>query len=309
MPKLVVSLATRGRPQQVIETINRHMLCMSRPDTRMIVQCDADDFATVVILGNSKFDPRVSLNVKPREDTVAGKWNRALAEPADVYLCAADDDPYVTPQLDEKILQAASLFPDGIGMVYGRMANASFPGVIAYTAKWAECFGWLQPELFPYWFADHWTDDLGRLIGRIAFADVTTDQSKAGKTMELREPAWWATWFDAAYLMRREQAQKVIRSGSFHTPEWMKQILLTHHPLIEYRSKWINDTVRQQAKQLTAWSGLDDNEPRYMRIKQSAIAMLDHLLGDYGMAPAEAAMFREALAPPNTIAALPRAYG
>jgi hypothetical protein len=305
--KLVASLATRGRPAQLLETLKRHMACMSRPDTLMIVQADSDDLATLAALSDAQLDPRVRVNVAKRPDSVAAKWNRALSEPADVYLKSADDDPYVTPDLDEKILQAASIFPDGIGMVYGRMANASFPGVISHTAKWCEKFGWMEPEYFPYWFSDHWTDDIGRIINRIAFADVTTDQSKVGRTQELREPGWWATWFDAAYLMRRAQALKVVNDPEFRTPDWQKKILLTHAPLIEFRSRWINDTVRAQARQLEAWAGPPDE--RYKRIKQQAVDMVPHLLGEYGMDSAEAARYREALTPSPTIVALPKAYG
>lgn len=309
--KLVASLATRGRPQQMIETLKRHMACLSRPDTKMIVQADADDLATVTALSAAELDPRVSVNVKPREDTIAAKWNRGLSEPADIYLCAADDDPYVTMDLDGKIIKAAEtqLPEDRIGMIYGRMANASFPGVIAYTAQWAQAFGYLQPEHFPYWFADHWTDDLGRIIGRIAFADVTTDQSKAGKTQELREPWWWATWFDAGYLHRRSVAHKVINSVAFEAAPWHKTMLLAHHPLIEFRSRWVNETVRGQSKQLEGMSGLTLKDARYQRSKQAAIAMLPHLLDDYGMDKREADAFREALTPPDKIVSLPRAYG
>jgi hypothetical protein len=307
---LIVSIATRNRPQQLVATLARDMKCFSRSDTLVVIQADADDWATIGILSSLPPDPRVKINIQPREDTVAGKWNRGLKEDGDVFLNASDDDVYVTPDTDEKILQAAALFPDGIGMIYGRNANASFPGVIAYTRQWANHFnGVLQPEYFPYWFADHWTDDIGRIIQRISFADVTTDQSGAGKTQELREPGWWATWFDAAYLMRRAQAQKIINNPAFDVPQWQKDIMLRHHPRVEYYSKWVNETVRQQSRQLEGMMGNQLNDPRYQRVKQAAIAMLPHLLDDYGMEKAEANHYRELLAPPNVIAALPRAFG
>lgn len=311
--RLVASLATRGRPAQLLETLARHMACMSRADTKMIVQCDNDDWATLAALQSAQLDPRVVVNYQAREDTVAAKWNRVLSEPADVYLVSADDDPYMTPELDEKILQAAEhqLPEDRIGLIYGHNANASFPSVIAYTAQWVEVFdGKLQPDYFPYWFADHWTDDVGRIIDRIAFADVRTDQSKVGKTMEMREPGWWATWFDAAYLFRRHQAHHIINSPKFHAPHWLKRKCLAHHPMVEFRSRWINDTVRQQSPQLNAMFGTinDVYSERYIRIKNRAIAMLPKLLEGYGMDIAEAMRFREMLDPPNVVPSLPKAY-
>jgi hypothetical protein len=309
MGKLVISLATRGRPQQVVETIKRSTANLVLPNTVMMVQVDEDDAATVTALSMAQLDSRVKVNVKPREDTIAAKWNRALNERADLYLVAADDDPYITRGYDAELLRVAQLFPDGIGMVYGRMANASFSGVVAPTAKLCDKLGHIFPELFPYWFVDHWTDDLARLIGRLAFADVRTDQSRAGKTQEMREPGWWATFFDAAYLMRRKIARDIIDSPDFDEPEWRKDILRGHSPLIEFRSKWINDNVRAQSKQLEGWSGLKLADPRYQRIKQAAIDMIPQLLDDYGMDAGEAQMYQRALCPPTTVPNLQRAFG
>ncbi len=292
-------MPSRGRPQQLIETINRNLACLSRPDTLLMVQLDEDDAETVKAVTPMQ---RVVWDVRPREDTIAAKWNRALKEEADVYTCLGDDDPLSTPDTDEKILQAASLFPDSIGMVYGHMANASFSGVISFTKRMTDLLGYIQPEHFPYWFCDHWTDDVGRLTGRIAFADVRTDQSRVGKTQEMREPAWWATWFDACYMVRREQAQRII--DHLDEPLWRIRMQREIAPLIEFRSKWINDNVRANARGLEAWSGLSKPDDRYLRVKQKAIDALPKILE--GLPEAEAAAYRRILTPPTTIMNLPR---
>lgn len=305
---LVISLATRGRPPQLMETIHRSVSNWVVPSTRMVVQVDADDEPTLALLAMNSLPKGVSVNALPREDTIADKWNRALSVPADLYLVAADDDPYVTPGYDAKLLEAAARFPDGIGMVYGHPANASFSCLVAPTAKLAEKMGYLQPPYFPYWFVDHWTDDVARMIGRISFADVRTDQSRAGKTQELREPAWWSTFFDAAYLMRRQQAHAIIDAKDFKSPRWQKALLRAHHPMIEYRSRWINENVRREARQLEGWSGLTVADARYQRVKARAIAMIPHLLDDFGMSAREAVTFRSALLPPTQVVNLKRAF-
>ena len=110
--RLVISLATRNRPQQLLNTINRSMALWTDPNTILIIQADADDYATLGFLTDAKLDPRIKVNIKSREDTIAAKWNRAMAEPADVYLIAADDEPIVTHGYDTAILNAAKLFPD-----------------------------------------------------------------------------------------------------------------------------------------------------------------------------------------------------
>lgn len=308
MNRLVISMASRGRPDQMVDTIRKSVANWTHPDTIMQVQLDHDDPASIEALTKAKIHERVVANVQQREDTIADKWNRALSEPADVYLVVGDDDPYVTPGYDTAIIEASKRFPDGIGMVYGAMANLSFSGSVAPTAGLCRKMGYIQPPYFPYWFCDHWTDDIARMIGRISVADIRTDQSRAGKTQELREPGWWATFFDACYLMRRRQARAIIDGEDFAGEPWHKELLRTHHPLIEQRSRGVNEGVRQQARQLEGWSGLTLKDERYQRVRRKALDMIPHLLGDPEMPSHEAASFSNILMPPTVIAGMKRAY-
>lgn len=299
--KLVISLATRGRPDRLVDTISKSVENWTDFNTRMYVQLDQDDPTIEDTLIKLKdipafLDNLVIPEIRPREDTIGAKWNRALDVPGDIYLVAADDDAYVTPGYDTKIIEAAKRFPDGCGMIYGHLANLSFSGAVAPTRKLCEMMeGKIFPEYFPYWFVDHWTDDVARIIGRLSFAAIKTDQSRPGVTQEMREPGWWATWFDAAYLMRRKQAHDIINHPDFAGEPWQKQLLLTHHPLIEVRSRMINQNVRNQNAQLSQWAGNLKPDERYNRIKQRAIDMVPSLLNDYGMPEQEAQMFSRAL--------------
>ena len=303
MTKLAISLATRARPDRLLEQIKRSVPNWGHPDTYMQIQVDADDQATIKALESAMpFEAllpldtqRIEVNIKPREDTVAGKWNRILDVPADIYCYHADDDPYITKDYDLKIIEAAARFPDKIGTVFGHLANLSFSCTYAATAKYCELLGYLLPPYFPYWFCDHWTDDVARMTGRIAFANITTDQGRPGVTMEMREPYWWATFFDAAYLMRRSQAHAIIDHPHFVCPQWQKQLLKTGHPLIEVRSRMLNQQVRNQSPELSRWAGNLPFDERYTRTKQQAIAMVPHLLNDYGMPEKEQQMFRKML--------------
>ncbi len=305
--KLVISLATRNRPEQVVDTIKRSVANWTHPETVMQVQLDHDDPAPYDYLKAAKISDRVLLNVQPREATVAAKWNRALKLDADVYSVAADDDPYVVPGYDTMILEAAKRFPDGIGMVYGAMANLSFTGSLSMTRGLADKLGYIQPEYFPYWFCDHWTDDVAKMIGRISYADLRTDQSRAGRTQEMREPAWWATWFDACFLIRRREARKIIDSSDFASEEWQKELLRTGYPLIEQRSRILNGSVRHQAQagQLPiTW----DQDDRYKALRAKAVAMLPGILWDPEMSDGDRAAFTNMLIPPTTIPSLKQAF-
>ena len=45
--KLVISLATRGRPNRVIETVKRSVVNWTNPNTELQIQVDADDKVTI----------------------------------------------------------------------------------------------------------------------------------------------------------------------------------------------------------------------------------------------------------------------
>jgi hypothetical protein len=219
-----------------------------------------------------------------------------------------DDDPLTGKDADSKLLEAAKAFPDGLGMVYGHYANLSFPSVMCATAGITERLGCIMPEHFPYWFCDHWMDDIARMIGRIAFADVRTDQSQARPTQECREPFWWATWYDAAAELRHTIADNI--SDVLKDEPWRKKMHKANFPWINMRSRMINDGVRANARQLEWMNGqpLSLKDERYQRVKEKAIARVPEMLAMMEN-KAEAAKFAEILNPSPTITALPRAIG
>lgn len=277
---LTINIATRGRPELLLKTCEAMLANMALPDTRLMISADADDKPTSDALRNwiGMDFPRVFLSVSEREDTVAEKWNRAIeACPADVYVPAVDYRPITTPGFDKIILDAAALFPDNIGCVYLPMANASFPALQAVTAGLAAKLGYIYPPYFPFWFVDHWIDDIARLIDRISYADVAShDAWRPPATTGLRDVHFWATVYDAAQLVRRGQARAIVDSDEFQEPPWRKALLLRHHPLIEYRSLWINQLVREQAAAIEQSRGGAESEPdaRYLRLKAKATTLL-----------------------------------
>jgi hypothetical protein len=191
-------------------------------------------------------------------------------------------------------------------MVYGHLANLSFTGSLSMTSKMTKMLGYLQPEYFPYWFCDHWTDDIVKIIGRTTFANFRTDQSNAGHTQEMRETGWWATFFDACYLKRRREARSIIDNPDFAGEQWQKELVYSNHPLIEQRSRTLNLFVKQQEKKLGL--GAPKPDERYQRIKKKAIDMLPELLADPEMSRGEIVAFTHILTPPTIITALKQAF-
>jgi hypothetical protein len=274
---LTLNLITRGRPDRLLDTVKQTAPMLARADTVYMISVDDDDRPTLGVVDRLKaIDRRVMVNIKPREDAIGDKWSRVLEVPASLYLIQGDYRPYVTPGFDQIFLDAGALFPDGIGGVYSRMDNFSFPAVFALTHRLVQKLGYFMPSVFPYWFVDHWIDDILRMIGRIAFADVSlSGLMQKPETQERRDIALWTTFFDCQRLVRRETARRLIDDPDFMEPEWRKQLLRAAFPLQEYRSQWINDTVR--AAFAAARPTADDGGPRYARMKQKALAMITEL--------------------------------
>jgi hypothetical protein len=201
--------------------------------------------------------------------TVGAKFNRVLSiAPANVYLVMVDYVAFVTPGFDEKVLEAAQVFPDGIGVVYNRLANLSFPFMNAVTKGYVEKTGGIYPEIFPYWFVDHWLDDIAKMIGRISYAEVAVKMDAKPPTQGMREPAFWATLFDATTEDRRAIAKKIIDGDDFLETGWRKELLKRTFPLVEQRSLILNNHV----KTISAVEMAHDE--RYKRIRANAVEIM-----------------------------------
>lgn len=272
--KLTVNMMTRGRPAVIAETIARTLPNIRLKNTTLMVLIDIDDQPTIEALKQYvTTEPQVMLSIALREDTRGEKYDRALREcPADVYLPTCDYAPIMTPGFDELILDAASKFPDGIGCVYTDMANMSFPSYQAVTAKLVDLMGYIYPPWFPFWFIDHWLDDISRMTGRFAHAKVQVDSATlfTGKTIGLRDLEFWTWLYDAGRNERRRQATKIITA--MEAPDWHKALLVQNFPLHEHRSFCINQNVRNHAAQIEQDRGGVESAPdaRYLRIKAKA---------------------------------------
>ena len=280
--KLTVNIATRGRPELLLKTAKIFLDNMVLKNTALMVSVDDDDKDTIDVLDALPSDLRVKVSVKPREDSRGEKYDRALKEcPADVYLPAVDSVPILTEGWDKIILDCAKVFPDGIGVVNTPMANASFPGLQAPTAKLVEKLGWIYNHEYPFWFIDHELDDIARMIGRFVFAPVKCLQHewRPGNTTRLRDLDFWTSYYDLMNIERRAKAREIINGKDFLSPEWLKEILRNSYQVVESRSLNINAGVRRSAKEIEAGRG-DKGPPDegYLRAKAKAEQKLSQLL-------------------------------
>lgn len=271
--KLSITLATRGRPELLRKTLERTLPNIELADTRIVVAVDFDDADTMQIADELRVMPGVIVDIREREDCIGDKWGRAIeAAPADLYGITADYCPIVTPGFDKRIVEAAERFPDGIGVVCDYLANLSFPHIQVATAGLVRLMGGrLYPGYFPYWFVDHWLDDVSKIIGRLTFVDLIVERFPKPETQGMREPAFWASLYDSLFPERVRMALAIITSEEFDEPMWRKRMLVANIPLIEQRSRMINSLVR-------GMEGTDKTtDARYGRIKAAALAKLQDL--------------------------------
>lgn len=254
--KLTIILATRGRPHLLVPTVRTSLKNIRNPNTRFIVMADEDDENTVLT------KPQIErmgakMHVAPRAKSLGEKFNAGMKlEPADAYMVHVDYAPHITEGFDQKILDAASIYPDGYAVVYNWWANLSFPGLNAVTHKLAERMGGIYPALYPYWWVDHHLDDIAHMIGRIVFADVKIDVSARKEdprnpnnpwTTDKRETWFWALLFDMLGKERQATARSIIESPDFDETPARKTALLNNFHWIMHHSGIVNSAARQMA--------------------------------------------------------------
>lgn len=279
--RLTINCSTRGRPEILLNTLEHTLKNIWLPTTTYMVSADADDEPTCRALENSEFyrDGLILVDIREREDSLGAKNNRMVSRaPADVYLHQSDYVIHTTTGFDQKILEAAQTYPDGLCIVYDRHANLSFPGINAITSRLVEEVGFFYPPYFPFWFTDHWIDSLARMMGRIAYCDIEIDASRKPPTQGMRDLVFWCEFFNRMAPEREACAKRIIGGENFEAPGWLKDSLIRNLPLTSQRDIIINNLVLREH---AALSDRVEEEPRHVRLRENA----QKLLTDLGQEP------------------------
>lgn len=278
MSKLSIILATRGRPHLLVPTVRTTLKNVRHPETKLVVMADSDDEDT--ILCRKQIERMgASMWVSPRPHGLGEKYNAGVAvEPGDVYLVMVDYAPHVTQGFDQKILDAAATFPDGLAVVRNWYANLSFPGINAVTSRLVGLMGGIYPALYPFWFVDHHLDDIALMLGRYVFADVAIDtsarQEQANRpwTQGKRDTWLWAWLFDAQAGERQALAEKIIGSDEFEETDARKRALLGNIPAVAQHSRLVNEWAR------TDLGTHQPADPWYDKARAAGVARLREVL-------------------------------
>ena len=262
---LTIGLATRTRPGFLARTVTETLRHVREADTRLVILADEDDQATQS-MRNKLTDKRIIWSIEPRPDSLGTKYNRMMkVRPADVYLVMVDYAPHMTDGFDTEILAASNVHDDGYAFIINYFANHSFSQINAVTHKAAEKMGGIYPDFFPYWFVDHWFQEIGKRVGREVFARVWVDCSHKQPTIGLRDQYFWGQVFGLLKPEREQAAEAILKEMDLW--DWQKSILRRNWPLLDQWSWMINETLEKDMPQ-------DAGDPSYQRLVDKALAIV-----------------------------------
>lgn len=250
--KLSIVLVTRGRHDLLGWTIEKTLKNIVHPNTTLLVAVDDDDELTQKEMQRWEPTEHLKASIGPRV-SYGSKYNRVLTEaPGDLYLGMVDYGPHVTPGFDEILLEDASIFPDGIGVIYNRLSNLSFSQINGVTARLVELMGYYYPPYFPFWYVDHWLDDIARMIGRITWSRVVMDDSRRPGTQGRRDIEFWCSFFIKTAVERENIAKRIMLAPDFQWGEWERTLRVKAMQLVRNRSTILNAIVYQNNREANA---------------------------------------------------------
>ena len=282
--RIAVCIASRGNPRLLFETLHSVLRQCALPETKAIVGLDEDDptLADALILIEALGNERIILSIAAREDSIGAVYNRcAAACDADLYINGADDFKIITPRWDGLLVQAANIFPDGIGMLgFGQMPWQSIlPGCAATTRGLIEKMGYFVQDFTPYWWMDLWLYEIATMIGRNYHVPIDVEMVGPMRTRGLRDFAYWVTFVHTMRAHRRAIAESILSSPDFLVSAERRQELLQS---LDEVCAWLGsgfalaiDPANVARVEMGAYDAPEDD--RYRRIKDRSAAVLQDL--------------------------------
>jgi hypothetical protein len=84
--RLTINLVTRGRPERLLDTVERTLPLLGEASTQLVISIDDDDQPTRAVADRLRaLDGRIIIDSRPREDALGAKWDRGLDYRAGCY--------------------------------------------------------------------------------------------------------------------------------------------------------------------------------------------------------------------------------
>ena len=178
MYKISILIPTRGRAgklQQLIENI------LSTSEEREFVEIcfyvDQDDDDTAKTLSNLTFGEyknSIKIRIGPKV-IFSDLWNHLLPiSTGDILMICGDDVEFKTKGWDSRIRKVFESFSkDKIGYVcVNDEIHRGALGVHGFVHRnWVDVLEYITPNMFVYWWADNWVDDIAKMVNRRVYLD------------------------------------------------------------------------------------------------------------------------------------------
>lgn len=271
-----VIIPSRGRPNNLVACV-RSCLRDHTAKVEVLVCLDDDDETRHEAIKKLGHDPRVFISVNPRPKTIGAIVNSAAQEARGRWLFFLADD-YTIPEPDwcARLLVAGAGLPRRIGVLHPH--DQTLPGFAGQPIVSRETFaitGYFMSDIFPFWFADTWWDEIGHMLGAIHQAGFSVvQQDGKGQTHSMRDLAFWVDVFEKTRVVREMDARKLaiasFEEGS-REAEWFLIELPERLRLCAERTSHLAhpDFVAE-------WEARGGDAPgaRYAEVKASAEALL-----------------------------------
>ncbi|CAG0972074.1 hypothetical protein BURK1_01278 [Burkholderiales bacterium] len=283
--RIALLLPTRGRPASLRRIVDSIAATAAKPDELVIVVgVDDDDDATLDLSARFRPDVPVLWSVGPRELTLGRLWNRLAAADhgCDVLAMVSDDYVMETPGWDDQYRGAAAGMPMGYGTAWPHdtLHVPGFCTAPVITRRMMERMGFFVPPWFPYWFHDTWLEEMGAFVAcRLPLAARIVAPDGRGATLNMRDLAFWAAFFESTRRLRMSLAERMIDEMYAERRPLQASLKFSMHGVAMFyarRNAPLADTRR--AAMLERRHGApDDPGPRYLEARREAEALLASL--------------------------------
>lgn len=269
-----VIIPSRGRPMGLLRAVRS---CGNGAE--VIVGLDDDDAlepkANEMLRGMS----HVFAVVMPRHKTLGALANALARRSRGQYLFFLADD-YVIDEPDwvARLTDAASALPNRIGVLFpADPLHPGFPGQPIISRRVFDTLGYFMSPHFPFWFADTWWDEIGRMSGLLAGAGFSVHAPDGkGETHGMADLAFWVDFFERTRLLRVRDALKL---GGMAFKDWRARLAadVSSQQMCALRTEHLRDPIF-----LERWSKKGDAPPseRYLEAKADAERVLEGLKHD-----------------------------
>lgn len=274
-----VIIPSRGRPNNLVACV-RSCLMDHTAKVEVLVCLDDDDETRHEAIKKLGHDERVFISVNPRPKTIGAIVNAVADQARGKWLFFLADD-YTIPEHDwcAKLLDASKGLPRRIGILHP--PDQTLPGFAGQPIVSRETFaitGYFMSDIFPFWFADTWWDEIGHMLGAIHQAGFSVvQQDGKGETHNMRDLAFWVDVFEKTRIVREMDARK-LAVASFDEGSREAEWFLIELP---ERVRLCAERTRHLAHPdfIAEWEARagDPPSPRYAEVKASAEALLARL--------------------------------